>query len=185
MSFGTHLLKRAEEVDFSICLLFNRLVTWEFIRRFFAFLSRLGNGVFWYALIAVLPLVDGWRGAAVSLHMLLVGLVGLVIYKLMKRKFIRERPFVKNHRIRLGTAPLDRFSFPSGHTLHAVGFSLVAIAYYPLLASLLIPFALLIALSRMILGLHYPSDVIMGAAIGFAIAKLSLWGAEWLQLPLV
>jgi undecaprenyl-diphosphatase len=185
MSFGTHFLKRAEEMDFSICLLFNRLVTWESIRRIFALISRLGNGVFWYALIAILPFVDGLRGAIAALHMLLVGLAGLVIYKLMKRKFIRERPFVKNHRIQLGTAPLDRFSFPSGHTLHAVGFSLVAIAYYPLLATLLVPFALLIALSRMILGLHYPSDVIMGAAIGFAMAKFSLWGAEWMQLPLV
>jgi undecaprenyl-diphosphatase len=184
MSFGTHLLKRAEKMDFSVCLLFNRLVSWEFIRRFFAFISRLGNGVFWYALIAVLPFVDDWRGAVAALHMLLVGLAGLVIYKLMKRKFIRERPFVRNRGIRLGTAPLDRFSFPSGHTLHAVGFSLVAIAYYPLLLPLLAPFALLIALSRMILGLHFPSDVIIGAAIGFAIAKLSLLGAEWL-LPLV
>jgi undecaprenyl-diphosphatase len=185
MSFGTDFLKRAEEMDFSICLLFNRLVTWEFIRRLFAFFSRLGNGVFWYALIAVLPFVDGLRGGIAALHMLLVGFAGLVIYKLMKRKFIRERPFVKNHSIQLGTTPLDRFSFPSGHTLHAVGFSLVAIAYYPLLASLLVPFALLIALSRMILGLHYPSDVIMGAAIGFTIAKLSLWAAATLQLPLV
>jgi undecaprenyl-diphosphatase len=171
-------------MDFSVCLLFNKLVNWEFIRRFFAFISRLGNGVFWYALIAVLPFVDGLRGAGASLHMLAVGLAGLVIYKLMKRKFIRERPFVRNRRIRLGTEPLDRFSFPSGHTLHAVGFSLVAVAYYPLLAPLLAPFALLIALSRMILGLHFPSDVIMGAAIGFVIAKLSLLGAERL-LPLI
>jgi undecaprenyl-diphosphatase len=185
MSFGTDLLKRAEEMDFSVCLLFNRLISWELIRRFFAFISRLGNGVFWYALIAVLPFVDGWRGVTVSLHMLLVGLVGLVIYKLMKRKFIRERPFVKNHQIRLGTAPLDRFSFPSGHTLHAAGFSLVAVAYYPPLAVLLAPFAVLIALSRMILGLHFPSDVIMGAVIGFAIAELSLLIAERLMLPLI
>lgn len=180
MSFGTHLLKRAVEMDFSICLLFNRLVSWESVRRFFAFVSRLGNGVFWYALMAVLPLVDGLHGLFVSLHMLLVGLCGLLVYKMMKRKFIRERPFVRNHRIRLGTAPLDRFSFPSGHTLHAVGFSLVAVAYYPQLVPLLAPFALLTALSRMILGLHFPSDVVMGAMIGFAIAELSLIAAEWL-----
>lgn len=181
MAFGSHLLKRVEQVDFSICLLFNRLVSRELIRRLFAFVSRLGNGVFWYALMAVLPLVDGLHGMIASLHMLLVGAAGLVIYKLMKRNFIRERPFVRNHRIRLGTDPLDRFSFPSGHTLHAVGFTMVAIAYYPLLAPLLIPFTLLIALSRMILGLHYPSDVLIGAAIGFGVAELSLLGAEWMR----
>ena len=70
--------------------------------------------------------------------------------------------------------PLDQFSFPSGHTLHAVVFATVAIADYPQLAFLPIPFAFLVALSRMVAGLHYPSDVLAGAAIGAAIADISL-----------
>jgi undecaprenyl-diphosphatase len=69
--------------------------------------------------------------------------------------------------------PLDHFSFPSGHTLHAMAFSLVALFYYPHLAWLLLPFTLLVALSRVVLGLHYPSDVMAGAALGVLIAEAS------------
>jgi undecaprenyl-diphosphatase len=69
---------------------------------------------------------------------------------------------------------LDQFSFPSGHTMHAVSFSIVALAYFPALFWLVVPFATLVALSRPILGLHYPSDVIAGAALGAALAFGSL-----------
>src|SRR3546814_10187080 len=78
-------------------------------------------------------------------------------------------------RIRAWIAPLDEFSFPSGHTLHAVAFSLVAVAHYPALAWLVLPFAASVAASRVVLGLHYPSDVLAATAIGSALAGLSLW----------
>jgi hypothetical protein len=61
-----------------------------------------------------------------------------------------------------------------GHTLHAVAFTTVASAYSPQLSWLLIPFTVLIALSRMVLGLHYPSDVIAGIGIAVIAAGTSL-----------
>ena len=76
--------------------------------------------------------------------------------------------------IRRGADPLDNFSFPSGHTLHAASFSILAIAYFPSAAWLVLPFAALVAASRLVLGLHYPTDVLAGAAIGAALALGSL-----------
>jgi len=67
--------------------------------------------------------------------------------------------------------PLDKFSFPSGHTLHAVGFALILAHHFPALAPAVFGFALLVAVSRPVLGLHYPSDVLAGAAIGACLAQ--------------
>ena len=135
-----------------------------------AVVSRLGNGVLWYAGMAVLPLVAGPRGWACSLRMMALGLLDLTIYLLLKRWACRPRPYVACQDIRACTRALDQFSFPSGHTLHAVGFSIVLIEYFPMLALVLVPFTLLIALSRVVLGLHYPSDVLAGAGIGALMA---------------
>lgn len=168
------LWRRAGELDLSLCVLFNRGVRRRAVRRLFAVVSRLGNGVFWYALMAVLPLTFDSAGMASALHMAAVGAAGVVLYRLMKGRINRERPFVHHPQIRLGAMPLDRFSFPSGHTLHAVAFTIVALSYHPLLAPLLIPFTLLVAASRMVLGLHYPSDVAMGALVGAGLALGSL-----------
>ena len=56
-----------------------------------------------------------------------------------------------------------------------MAFTLVALAHYPVLAWLLIPFSASVAVSRVVLGLHYPSDVLAATAIGSALAGLSLW----------
>ena len=76
--------------------------------------------------------------------------------------------------INLAMPPLDRYSFPSGHTLHAVSFAWQAIAHFPALSWILVPAASLIALSRVVLGLHYPTDVLAGAAIGALLAACGL-----------
>jgi len=98
----------------------------------------------------------------------------VLVYALLKRVFVRERPFITHAAIHRAALPLDRYSFPSGHTLHAVSFTWQACAHFPELAWLLVPLAALIAGSRVVLGLHYPSDVLAGAVIGGALAQLGL-----------
>src|ERR1700739_3344628 len=106
--------------------------------------------------------------------MAITGTAGVLLYTLLKHLFVRERPFITHTAIDRAAVPLDRYSFPSGHTLHAVSFAWQASAHFPELAWVLLPLAGLIASSRMVLGLHYPSDVLAGAAIGAALAELGL-----------
>jgi undecaprenyl-diphosphatase len=75
----------------------------------------------------------------------------------------------------LGERPLDHFSFPSGHTLHAVLFTVMLGAHFPALLPLLLVFTPLVALSRMVLGLHYPTDVLAGAFLGGGLGLMGLW----------
>lgn len=167
------LFRRMDNRELRLCEWLNRGCRPRTVRKFFAVVSRLGDGVFWYVLIALLPLLFGRNALTASLHMMLVGLIGLGLYKYLKSRLVRERPYIARGSITLGTAPLDKYSFPSGHTLHAVSFTLIALAYYPQLAWLLIPFASFVALSRVVLGLHYPSDVAAGATLGALLAYTS------------
>ena len=167
-------LERLRLWDSALCVRFNGAVRIAPVRRIFRIVSRLGDGVFWYSLMLALLATGGVAALGPVGRMAGTGLVCTLIYKWLKSKTLRPRPFAVENAVRAGADPLDPFSFPSGHTLHAVAFSIVAIAFYPVLAWLLVPFTLLVAASRVVLGLHYPSDVLAGAALGALIARGAL-----------
>ena len=140
--------------------------------------SRLSDGALWYVVIAALPLIDGAAGTACAVQMAAAGAANLVFYLCLKYGTGRPRPFDACPGIRACVRALDRFSFPSGHTLHAVAFAVLLSHHYPGLAPPLWSFAALVAASRVVLGLHYPSDVLVGAAIGLLTANVVLaWAA--------
>jgi undecaprenyl-diphosphatase len=166
-------LARLQYWDERVCVRINRGARQRPVVLVLQAVSWLGNGIFWYALMLAL-LVTDQRGAAMPvLHMAFVGAVCTCCYKMVKRTTVRVRPYEVNPLVLAGAAVLDRFSFPSGHTLHAVAFTLIACAYYPALWVILVPFTLVTAVSRVALGLHYPSDVLAGAALGALIAAAS------------
>jgi len=178
-SLGTAgLWHRFDNAEHALCLRVNRGCHYAPVRRCFAVISRLGDGIFWYLLMIAFAM-SGPQGARVALQMAVAGILGMALYRQLKHRLVRERPFISYSGISLGAAPLDRYSFPSGHTLHAVCFTSIATSHVPELALLLVPFALLVAASRVVLGLHYPTDVLAGAAIGAALARvvLALWPA--------
>ena len=170
----TAFMARCDAVEYGICRKLNRGASLPLPRKTFQIASRLGDGVVWYVLILSLPFLYGAPAVKPSIVMALTGILGVVLYKLLKRVFVRERPFITHSSIDLAGAPLDRYSFPSGHTLHAVSFAWQASAHFPELGWVLIPLAALIAGSRVVLGLHYPTDVLVGGVIGASLAELGL-----------
>ncbi|MBX6392249.1 MAG: phosphatase PAP2 family protein [Burkholderiales bacterium] len=167
------LLPRLRAWECGVILALNRHAQTPFWKNVYAMTSRLGDGGLWAALALALVLTGGQAGIDCVRHMLFAGTMALAVYALSKRCTGRQRPCVELRGLNLCVQPLDRYSFPSGHTLHAVVFTTVVLAYFPQLAPALVPFVLLTALSRIALGLHYPSDVLGGAAIGAAVAALS------------
>jgi len=167
-------MARVDAAEYGLCRTLNRGASFALPRRIFQVASRLGNGLAWYVLLGLLPLLYGTQAFRPAGIMALTGALGVLIYSLLKRTFVRERPFITHASIDRAAAPLDRYSFPSGHTLHAVAFTWQAAAHFPELVWVLLPLAALIAASRVVLGLHYPSDVLAGGAIGAALAELGL-----------
>ena len=161
------------DAESNVCLRVNQLSRNRSVRQFFTVISKLGDGGFWVLMAMAMLTIHGPQAWPHVLQMGITAAFGVMLYKLLKNRLVRERPYVNHFGIHCATAPLDRYSFPSGHTLHAVSFSTMLLMVEPSLAVIAIPFASLVAASRVILGLHYPSDVIVGAVIGFVLASAS------------
>jgi undecaprenyl-diphosphatase len=168
------IMARFDLAEYWLCRRLNRGAGSPSVRALLRIASRLGDGIAWYALVVALPLLYGRAAIRPAIGMAVTGILGVLIYRWLKNALVRERPFIRHPGITQAMPPLDRYSFPSGHTLHAVAFTWQAVAKFPELAWVLVPLAGLIAASRVVLGLHYPSDVLAGGAIGAALALLSL-----------
>lgn len=167
-------LNRMNHLDGALCVKVSHTSQYRIIRDWFRLMSRLGDGVFWYTLLLAILVVQGKAAWLPVIHIVATGLSGTLVYKWLKGKTLRPRPYQVLQDVLLTGKPLDYFSFPSGHTLHAAAFTCMILAYYPTLAMLVIPFSFMVAVSRVVLGLHYPSDVLAGAVIGSAMALISL-----------
>lgn len=152
-------------LDLRLCLACNRAVGRAAIPTF-RFFGRVGDGPLWVLLAVPVYLFAGWWGVGRLAGSLVTA---AVLYRVAKATTARPRPHVACPDVRLLAAPLDRYSFPSGHTLHAVATAVVVGELVSGSGVLLWPLAVAIALSRVVLGLHYPSDVAAGAALGCAI----------------
>ena len=159
------------DLDLKGCVYLNHLSQSQRIALFFKTISRLGDGPFWYVMLLSVWTIQGLAYGLNILYLVVMGSIGTLIYKFLKNKTTRPRPYQVHQVIVLGERPLDHFSFPSGHTLHAVMVTITLGYIQPLLLILMLPFTILVALSRMVLGLHYPSDVIVGAIIGASVAS--------------
>lgn len=162
--------RRADELELRACL---QAIDWsrrQGLTPAFQMISRLGDGVFWYTLIALIALFEPTLAAFYAL----TGLACTCIYKTLKHGLVRERPFITHASIQSQAPTLDRYSFPSGHTLHAVCFTTLLTGTLPAIGLAVLPFTILVAASRVTLGLHYPSDVAAGAAIGGLIGFTGL-----------
>lgn len=128
-------------------------------------ITRVGDGQVWTGVILAFWLSHPGDGALVRQAAIAFGL-DLLVYKTVKTFSERQRPFVMMPDVtNLVLAP-DLYSFPSGHTAAAFVMTIVAGSWFPLLGVVFLPLALLIGVSRVYLGVHYPSDVFAGALLG-------------------
>ena len=133
--------------------------------------TRAGDGWLWCLIgLAVLIFGDEDRMVAVGAAGL-AGAFSVLLFMAMKRLTGRERPCTFTPHCWATLLPPDHFSFPSGHTMTAFAVSVAFSLFYPQLAAPLLFCAFSIAISRILLGMHFLSDVIaamlLGAALGW------------------
>jgi undecaprenyl-diphosphatase len=128
--------------------------------------TRSGDGWLWYALGLFVALYGGSERfhALVAAAAAIGG--GIALFVTLKQAFRRERPCGLEPHCWAHLLPPDQFSFPSGHTITAFAAAISLGAFYPELFPGLLFCAISIAASRIVLGMHFLSDVLAGAALG-------------------
>ena len=106
-------------------------------------------------------------GASAALFLVL----SHAVVQMVKRTVSRPRPSVHADGITLAVEP-DRFSFPSGHSAAAMAVALAYAIAFPAFAAPLMILAMLVGASRVMLGVHYPGDVVMGQVLAVVTAWL-------------
>lgn len=136
-------------------------------------MTRLGDGWLWYSLGLILFFFGGDHRYAAIAAAAVAALTGIMIFRAIKSMSVRKRPCEIEPHCWSQVLPPDKYSFPSGHTITAFAIAISVGLFYPQLQAPLLAVALLIASSRIILGMHFLSDVIAGAAIGIGLGLTS------------
>jgi undecaprenyl-diphosphatase len=142
----------------------------RWVRMWMICATRGGDGWLWYSLGLMLLLFGGSdRFLAVGAAGMAAGL-GIAVFLALKRTTGRRRPCALEPHCWAKLMPPDQFSFPSGHTITAFSVALSLGSFYPTLLIGLLFCALSVAVSRVLLGMHFLSDVLAGAVLGSGLA---------------
>lgn len=137
------------------------------------YLSKTGDGQLYLLIAAILFWIEGIESLSLQ-AILLAFLIERPVYFVLKNSLKRNRPEAALKNFHSIVTPSDQFSFPSGHTSAAFMMATLLGYYFPPLIIPLYCWATLVGCSRVVLGVHFPTDILVGAALGIGTALFSL-----------
>lgn len=137
-------------------------------------ISRTGDGHLYLLLGILLWAFEPEHGALFMYTALLAYALELPVYVILKKAFKRPRPCDLLFNFRAHIKPSDKFSLPSGHTAAAFLMASLLSWFYPLVTIPVFLWATCVGLSRILLGVHYPTDILAGACLGLTISLTSI-----------
>lgn len=132
-------------------------------------ISRSGDGLLYLILPSLYWLINPVEGRTFFMIASLAFIIERILYYALKKNLKRRRPPAAIPGFRSLVTPSDEFSFPSGHTSAAFLFTTLCVLWFGTVALPLYLWASLVGLSRVLLGVHFPGDILAGTVIGTAV----------------
>lgn len=137
-------------------------------------ITHIGGAIFSISSLLLVLIFAANTYRAWAIEGLLSLTVSHILVHLIKKRYGRDRPYLALSDTNLITHPLKDYSFPSGHTTAVFSITVVFAIHSVVLATCLLPIAFIVGLSRMYIGLHYPTDCVIGALLGSMSALLTV-----------
>jgi|SRR5688572_19710491 undecaprenyl-diphosphatase len=140
------------------------------LTKFSLIISNTADGWYYFVLIPVIILMQPLAIRETLMLAVYAFTLERALYVVLKNTFRRRRPQQALQHVTARIIPSDRFSLPSGHTSAAFLFvTFLCFAISPVFAPLYV-WACMVGASRVVLGVHFPTDVVLGALLGASIA---------------
>lgn len=143
-------------------------------RKIIRWISRSGDGPLYLIIGLSLAIFEPTFGTVFFIAGSIAYILEISLYWLLKNWVKRDRPAAKIDTYTAFITPSDQFSFPSGHTAAAFVFAWLFWNFYPAFALPLFTWASLVGVSRVLLGVHYPTDILAGVVLGSGCALIGV-----------
>ena len=160
------------KLDHKIMVLINVKLRCRPLNVLMPIITYLGSSEFSIALIISALLITGYSRKSYGLKLSLALIISGMITQVIKRTVNRLRPFLIMEDLHIKKIGIDDYSFPSGHTTGAFSMAVMTLLFYPALTVPCLLLAFLVGISRIYLGVHFPTDVFVGIIIGSGISLL-------------
>lgn len=158
------------------CQLFrnvNRYFDWKKLNTFFRTITHCGGATFTISLLLFIIFIGSPTVRFTALAAAISLAASHLPVAVLKKMYPRRRPYLVLDKIKVTESPLVDHSFPSGHTTAIFSILVPFIIFMPVLALVLIPLGFFVGVSRIYLGLHFPSDVLAGMLLGSSVGLLT------------